>query len=126
MHFEISARDFCYLLENEVIITESKQGIIKGIPYRVDPPNAYANQQKHVHIGDYTWNLDGSRSHQSRWPNAEPSKKIRAVAAQALNVNMSILEQYLDATVVITPQQSEKTVQLLLEGASIFGKSLPN
>lgn len=114
-HFEISVRDFCTLLELD-LIKESKQGTLNGIYYRLDSPNAYTNQQKHVHIGDYVWNLDGSRSHTSKWPNKEPTKKIRNVAAKVLDVDVTILEQNFEKTVTVEPKSS----QILLESQKFW------
>ena len=121
MHFEISVRDFCSLLEDGlIIINESKSGKINGIPYRIDPPGvAYAGQQKHIHIGDYTWNFDGSRSHDSRWPNRAPSNKIKRVAAQILGIDVSLLEGYYDSTVIAKPK--EYNIAVLFEAMEFLG-----
>lgn len=121
MFLEISVRDFCNLLEDGVIlINESKSGVLKGIPYRIDPPgDAYAGQQRHIHIGDYTWNVDGSRSHESRWPSRAPSKRIKSVAAQMLGLDIGLLESYYDYTVIVKPKNNNLAV--LFESMDILG-----
>ncbi|MBQ6777976.1 MAG: hypothetical protein IJP51_00585 [Acidaminococcaceae bacterium] len=121
MSFEISVRDFCNLLEDGLIlVNESKSGVLNGIPYRIDPPGAaFAGQQKHIHIDDYTWNVDGSRSHESRWPSRAPSKRIKSVAAQMLGIDISLLESYYDYTVIAKPKNYDLAV--LFESMEILG-----
>ena len=121
VHYEISVRDFCNLLEDGVIVlTESRHGVQNGISYRVDTPNAFAGQQVHIHIGDYAWNIDGTRSHKSRWPNRAPSNKIKNIAATQLGIDKSLLEGFLDCTLVVTLNRS--TEQAILESASVLGE----
>lgn len=124
MDFNISVRDFCTLLEDGlIIISESKSGRINGIPYRIDPPGAaYDSQQKHIHIDKYVWNVDGSRSHVSRWPNRAPTNSIKRLAAQLLGIDVSLLENYYDCTVIATPK--EDSVLIMLESMEILGKPL--
>ena len=119
---EISLNDFYVILEanrieeNQRLQEGSRSGVRNGVRYRLDPPSAYAKQQYHVHANDYAWNIDGSRSHRSRWPNQEPSRRIKQVAADLLGIAVELLESYgLDSTVIMCPH--ENTARRVLEEA---------
>lgn len=124
MYFEISVRDFCTLIEDGlIIINESKFGKVNGISYRIDPPGAaYDSQQKHIHIDNYVWNADGSRSHVSRWPDRAPSKRVKSIAANLLGIDVKLLENYYDDTVIATPK--EDNVLILFESMGVLGEPL--
>lgn len=94
MRISLSIRDFCNLIPIDSL-EEQKQGIDHGIRYRVDSPTGYKGQQYHIHVGDYTWNIDGSRSHSSRWPNQEPTRMQKKIAAKHLGISIDLLEQYI-------------------------------
>ena len=116
--FKITIRDFCNLLEQEYILTEGQKGKSKNITFRLDKPNAYANQQIHVHVDQnklhYAWNQDGSRSHTGRWPSKEPSRAIKQIAADQLGISMDLLESYMDL-VLISDLVEDEELELLLE-----------
>lgn len=117
---EISLNDFYVIVEASIIdrelLQEGRNGIQNGIEYRFDPPNAYAKQQYHVHIGDYAWNIDGTRSHRSRWPSHEPTRRIKQVAADQLGISVEMLERLNPATTVIM-QPFENILSRVLEEA---------
>ncbi len=119
MRYQITVKEFCYLLEQGLILTEGKSYKSHGITFRLDTPNAYANQQIHVHVDQknlhYAWNQDGSRSHVGRWPNKEPSRAIKQIAADQLGISMSMLENYMDSFLVCDEIDDEKVFQILLE-----------
>ena len=119
MRYEISLYDFCKLIENGTIsvLTEGKSGVSHGISFRVDSPNGYPGQQVHVHVGKYAWNKDGSRSHAGKWPNRQPSAKIKQIAATQLGVDVSLLEQY---NFTLYSEDSGSGEQMMLESLGFF------
>lgn len=61
------------------------------------------HDQKHVHItrpglgGDYSWNKDGSRHDDHRFPNSEPMiKKAKSIAAKELGIPIGSLQLVTD------------------------------
>jgi hypothetical protein len=57
-----------------------------------------AHQHKHVHItrrglgGEYSWNIDGTRHDEHRFPSSEPAiKKAKKIAAGALGISVNSL-----------------------------------
>ena len=99
--YKIKLKDLCHLIDEEIIsedmiITEGKSWIEKGFKVRIDAPNGYDGQQRHIHVGQYAWNQDGSRSHKGSWPNAEPTKAAKSIAAKGLNIDIKALESHMD------------------------------
>jgi hypothetical protein len=92
---EMLVSDFVQEYSN--CLSESKFGKYKNIDYRIDDPNGYPNQQKHVHVGKFTWNLDGTISHIGRSKGEQPTKAQKQAAAKALDVKIEILENWIDA-----------------------------
>lgn len=114
MRYEISLYDFCKLIESGAIsvLTEGKSGTSHGISFRVDSPNGYPGQQVNVHVDRYAWNKDGSRSHAGKWPNRQPSAKIKQIAATQLGIDVSLLEQY---DFMLYSEDSGSGEQIMLE-----------
>ncbi len=114
--FVISLKEFCFLMDDEyATIQEGLSGMYKNVQYRIDAGNAYSGQQKHVHVGPYAWQQDGSRSHASQWPSAQPTRKQKQAAAFALNIDVSMLESYLLKDYIVVISTNDKNVQLLME-----------
>lgn len=122
MRYKISVSEYCLLLEREVLLTEGRTNRTRDITFRLDSPNAYANQQIHVHVDQknlhYAWNQDGSRSHTNRWPNKEPSKAIKQIAADQLGISMDLLESYMDEMLISEPVEDDD-LELLLESVGV-------
>lgn len=117
MNINMSLSDFCNLISISNL-EERRQGSENGILYRVDSPTAYKNQQYHIHVGDYAWNIDGSRSHSSRWPNHEPTRRQKQVAANHLGISIDILEQYINRDYSVEGTTTSNNLRLLLENES--------
>ena len=125
MQYKMKVRDFCSLLEQELIklpeenrtalsmVTEGKTWTEKGMKLRLDSPNAYEGQQKHIHVmtkkAEFVWNVDGSKSHEGRW-SGTPSNKVRMAAARGLGVDANLLENYLDYDLIIETDDDFKLV----------------
>lgn len=126
---KLKVREFCILLEEGLIklpdvespgltvMTEGKTWSENGMKLRLDSPNAYDGQQKHIHVmtskGEYVWNQDGSVSHKNRRPGIKPSGAARKAAAKALGIDMSMLEGYMNYDMTI--EYIENDFKLLLE-----------
>ncbi len=82
MSYKITMGDFLKLVDQGMIVTEGKSWTEKGLKCRIDPPNGYAGKQRHIHVGKFAWNQDGSRSHEGCWGNSEPTNRARQIAAR--------------------------------------------
>ena len=96
MKYKLTVKEYCQLLEQEVALLEGKTEYYKGIPFHLDKANGYNGQQVHIHVDKYAWNQDGTRSHTRKWPNKEPSKAIKRLAAEKLGIDINLLESMMD------------------------------
>lgn len=119
MQYKIKIRDFLNLLEGH-IITEGRSWTEKGINVRIDSPNGYEGQQKHIHVGNFAWNQDGSRSHTGSWPNYEPTNRVKLIAAKGLGIDMNMLESYLDSDEILIVEPDDISLQPILESMNVF------
>ncbi len=123
--YKITLRDFCMLISlcGSELLTESKSGAEKGIKFRLDTPNGYGGQQRHIHVDQgklhYAWNQDGSRSHVGSWPKKEPIMQVKQIAAKGLGIDISMLERCMDCMLISDPISSEKE-QALFESVRGF------
>lgn len=117
MSYNIALSDFIHFIDQDVIITEGKSWTEKGLKCRIDPPNGYSGQQRHIHVGKFVWNQDGSRSHEGRWVNSEPAKRAQQMAAKGLGIDIEMLESCMDWMVIVEP---EEELQQILESMNEF------
>ena len=70
-----------------------------GWEYRIDNPKHHSGQ-KHIHIrrkrglkGEYSWNIDGSRHDEHKYPSNEKMiKRAKEIASEKLNIPVDVLQ----------------------------------